>query len=604
MAQNVISKFVYGIRSKLQAKDAARNQPAWTTKPAWLGDNAGSMSVLNGEKLPDGYVVVRDFDGVLSKAYNDKVPLKPGLGVIVGYDPLQPTRFKVLAIRDYMTDNPPNVLPYHHKSHEYPGSDTVFVHSEQYLPGLLMANNGLVISIYPFFFKKADGSRGYCEYQTLDLTAYLPATGAQALLLVVKDDETLEIIPGSTAISLASITPADFPSNTSATKHDLWGIRVYHGQTAIRQGQSNGWNDAFDFRAGGIQGGGGGEGGGVESVSGDGVDNTDPANPVVSYPTPGDIGAATDAQGSLADTAVQPGDLPIFGDIVTHNADEFQVAGSYLTSANIENAIHDGENGKAPSENAVFDALAGKATAVETTAENDFQVGNGADAWTKKTLAETKTILGIGAGTELESALAFIQLPNSKNTIYDSGTDIGKVDSILLCNSNTSNEVVELYLNDGTHEYKLFKTTLLPNETRHIPLEDGLIVDASSIITGNTTTASKVTCLVTGSIVPAGKNLAFVQLAAAKEDIYVPDGVNGKVTVLILHNTNTTDEVVVLYVHDGTDEYQIFRENIVADETVTFIPGVLGVPIADGWKITGNTTTASKVTCLILGGER
>jgi len=35
----------------------------------------------------------------------------------------------------------------------------------------------------------------------------------------------------------------------------------------------------------------GGGGGGVASVTGDGVDNTDPDNPVLSYPTPGDIGA-------------------------------------------------------------------------------------------------------------------------------------------------------------------------------------------------------------------------------------------------------------------------------------------------------------------------
>ena len=36
---------------------------------------------------------------------------------------------------------------------------------------------------------------------------------------------------------------------------------------------------------------GGGGSGTVESVTGDGVDNTDPDNPVLSFPTPGDIGA-------------------------------------------------------------------------------------------------------------------------------------------------------------------------------------------------------------------------------------------------------------------------------------------------------------------------
>lgn len=37
--------------------------------------------------------------------------------------------------------------------------------------------------------------------------------------------------------------------------------------------------------------GGGGGSGTVESVTGDGVDNTDPDNPVLTFPTPGDIGA-------------------------------------------------------------------------------------------------------------------------------------------------------------------------------------------------------------------------------------------------------------------------------------------------------------------------
>jgi hypothetical protein len=41
-----------------------------------------------------------------------------------------------------------------------------------------------------------------------------------------------------------------------------------------------------------IGGGGGGGSGTVESVTGDGVDNTDPDNPVISWPDPGDIGAA------------------------------------------------------------------------------------------------------------------------------------------------------------------------------------------------------------------------------------------------------------------------------------------------------------------------
>ena len=39
-----------------------------------------------------------------------------------------------------------------------------------------------------------------------------------------------------------------------------------------------------------------------------------------------DLLYATLAQGELADSAVQPGDLPTFGDVVTHNASEFATA--------------------------------------------------------------------------------------------------------------------------------------------------------------------------------------------------------------------------------------------------------------------------------------
>jgi hypothetical protein len=55
-------------------------------------------------------------------------------------------------------------------------------------------------------------------------------------------------------------------------------------------------------------------GGGVASVTGDGVDNTDPDNPVLSYPTPGDIGAlATGTAWLLASGGTLTGDNEIVG---------------------------------------------------------------------------------------------------------------------------------------------------------------------------------------------------------------------------------------------------------------------------------------------------
>ena len=64
------------------------------------------------------------------------------------------------------------------------------------------------------------------------------------------------------------------------------------------------------------------------------------------------------------------------------------------------------------------------------------------------------------------------------------------------------------------------------------------------------------------------KKLAFIQLANSKGDIYDPGTALGLVHNIILHNINTTTETVVLYLHDGTNEYIIYKFGLAANETV------------------------------------
>jgi hypothetical protein len=257
MTHNIAQKFTYQIKRQQRKADVKYNQPLSPSKPAWLGDNNGVITKYNNIELPDGYVVVRDADGNLSTAYNQRVPLWPNLGITVGYDPnLNPTLFQVLGIRDYLTKNPAFAIPSHHKTHEWPGQDTVFVHSEQFLPALLFANQGLIVSVFPFYFKKNDGSHGFIDYQTIDLTPYVPALGAQAFTLLAGDDETIHVVAGSTAGSIALINLTSFGTNIDNTLHELWGIRLFAGQTVIKQTKT--YTDVFDFRWGGLAGGGSG----------------------------------------------------------------------------------------------------------------------------------------------------------------------------------------------------------------------------------------------------------------------------------------------------------------------------------------------------------
>lgn len=97
-------------------------------------------------------------------------------------------------------------------------------------------------------------------------------------------------------------------------------------------------------------------------------------------------------------------------------------------------------------------------------------------------------------------------------------------------------------------------------------------------------------------------NLAFLQLASTKGDIYAPSGKNGLVHNITLHNTNTTNELVVLN-YNSTSELQIFQKDLAPGETYIVSWENEGFIVMDGKKITGNTTTASKVTCKIDGTE-
>lgn len=76
----------------------------------------------------------------------------------------------------------------------------------------------------------------------------------------------------------------DIPSPTTGNK-PLFAVKLYAGQVRVLKTKNE--TDIIDLRFTGYVS----DGGGIESVSGDGVDNTDPLNPVLIFPTPTEIGA-------------------------------------------------------------------------------------------------------------------------------------------------------------------------------------------------------------------------------------------------------------------------------------------------------------------------
>jgi len=104
---------------------------------------------------------------------------------------------------------------------------------------------------------------------------------------------------------------------------------------------------------------------GVASVTGDGVDNTDPANPVISYPTPGDIGA------EVAGTAAV-----VAGALVDHINDATAAhaasaisnsAAGGITATDVQTAINELDTEKAPIASPTFTGIPAAPTAAGGT---------------------------------------------------------------------------------------------------------------------------------------------------------------------------------------------------------------------------------------------
>jgi len=241
---NQALKFTYRIRRNLKEADKARNQPLMLVRDAFMGDNTGVITTYQGEELGPGYVVVRDYDGNLSVAYNQRgVPQIPGIGIKVGYDPLQPNLFQVLSASEYALRPPaPGISP-HHRTHEFPGSDTVFANSYQIVPGLLYVNGTWTAVIYPMYFRKLDGSQGYVAEQTVDFSSYVPSSGARAVTVVHDDDGVISVLPGAVVGGIGLLSLADFPvGEYNHTK--MWGVSLFFGQENLS------YVNTYDFRTG------------------------------------------------------------------------------------------------------------------------------------------------------------------------------------------------------------------------------------------------------------------------------------------------------------------------------------------------------------------
>lgn len=93
------------------------------------------------------------------------------------------------------------------------------------------------------------------------------------------------------------------------------------------------------------------------------------------------------------------------------------------------------------------------------------------------------------------------QLPDSKGTLVTAGVNnVINVRSIEVHNSNaSSSNTITFYYNNGSNDLQFFKRVLDPNETYLLEYSrSSKVLSPADIIAGSATTASEVTCTITG----------------------------------------------------------------------------------------------------------
>jgi hypothetical protein len=214
--------------------------------PAFLGDLSGVVKADDNNSV---YVVL--FNGEVQVVRNDKLPPIPRLPVIIGNDKKDST-MRVLRMREAFSDPPYVNIPAHaDKTHQWPQVDTLWVKPEQFLSGIAIPSTGMIVEFVGFVYYLSGWH--LLNTQSIDLTAYIPADGANYVLVQADVDKVISFVEGTTKASREVLEYADIPIPNVGQK-PLFAVKMYKGQTHIIKAKST--SDIVDLRFAGFASGG------------------------------------------------------------------------------------------------------------------------------------------------------------------------------------------------------------------------------------------------------------------------------------------------------------------------------------------------------------
>jgi len=203
-------------------------QPREEKTTGFLGHPDGTVRIPG--KLH--WVYVRLWNGELIEAFNNgNVPAAFGLAVEVVY---RGGRYYIASRDAY--DQPVFVgLPDGTEDElQWPGSHTLYVRPEQFLPGLVFPKAGMTVYIYGGRLPLSGGGYISIPSQEIDLTPYRPAANAHWATIGWMSSGTISIVTGGAANSLGELKEAEIPPTGG---YDLAAIKLFNGQSSISHGK-------------------------------------------------------------------------------------------------------------------------------------------------------------------------------------------------------------------------------------------------------------------------------------------------------------------------------------------------------------------------------
>lgn len=160
----------------------------------------------------DGLIYARLRNGETVKVYNDIAPDDFDVRVLIGRKKEQPTLWRVIAVRDaYAIPQAPRVK-YHAEQHMFRAPDEIPIDRKQIIQLTIIVSDGaaFAVTVYGGVIRTASGI-ARVDTQPMDLSSYVPATGAVFVSIEADSGGDLSVNTGtgfaSPAIALPSYVP-------------------------------------------------------------------------------------------------------------------------------------------------------------------------------------------------------------------------------------------------------------------------------------------------------------------------------------------------------------------------------------------------------------